>query len=183
MKSIFNLTSLPGFFDKPWLIVGSGPTIRKYPLIEAHNYNVLCINNTVVFTGFADIVLARDPQVINVDKLLDQKFLCNAFVTDFMNRNMIPEDMKNKTHYISYACSNEFSAGIPVFPSSSSSPTAFLILGILGVKRVFSIGLDGGIGRIAELVTSELTQNMNYSQHNDACYHWANSFGMELTKL
>jgi hypothetical protein len=68
-------------------------------------------------------------------------------------------------------------------PSSSSAPTAFLILGTLGVKHIFSLGLDSSIGRVAELVTSELTQNMDYSHHNDACHHWANAFGMSWTKL
>lgn len=187
IKNIFDIPALlPDFYKKPWLVVGSGPSIREFHQITPDNYNVWCINNTFRMTRRADIVAARDPQVITVDKILESEILyydVKFFITDFMNHNMLPHILKQRTFFISYACSNEFSPGIPVFPTGSSSPMAFLILGILGVKEIFSIGLDGGIGRVADLVTNEQNQNTDYSHHNDACAHWANAFKIKWTRL
>lgn len=183
---------LSGFHSKDWLVLGSGPSIGKLSdVINVSNYNVLCINNSISLVNSCDIALMRDPENFTKDNLLPEAHKARCLITAAGNGKLIEDMQMNLFHeltiphvfFMQYHTDSVLFSGIPVLVSSSSSSLAFMLMGMWGVKRVFSLGLDGGVGRHPLLVNHPEFSTHDYNIHNEGCRLWCDSFKMEWIKL
>ena len=148
-----NFTKLKFPTDKPWLIIGKGPSFEKLPQNYNKTYYTLGLNH--VFQRVSvDLGLFIDLDVlIGMTDCLATSLLCPIFPhvnfvptkhrIDFIAKaNPMVEYISDKLYYFSHSKKPCEFPTIPV--RFSSSEAAFAILGYMGVKEIHSIGLDGG---------------------------------------
>jgi hypothetical protein len=170
------------FEDKPWLVLGKGPTFSCLTDEHRRTHNLFGLNHVVrevplaiahaidieVVTACRD-VLAENcrylmmPRVPHVDSAPGQKLLEEYF-------DELPElyELERRDRLVWYHCSTARSrpgspAGSPVIEVRKfSSEAAFGILAAMGARTIRSLGIDGGRGysqSFADLATDTRLQN------------------------
>ncbi len=142
---------------KPWLILGKGPSFKKYFKLEGE-FNIFGLNHVAELVK-CDITHFIDEDVISLKIIKNSKnILCpwhlhqNSNVKFKTLQYNIDNDpifggCQNKIYW--YNCSTWKN-----YPNGSiaeivkvkyfSAEIAFQILGLLGEKKVYSLGIDGG---------------------------------------
>lgn len=150
MKSILQLDIK---IDKPWLIVGKGPSFIQYTNTEhiiKENYYVWALNHAVDFID-AHVVSVIDDNVL--DEL--QKELTNEKLVIPWHPHYVSKPTK-RTALDSTSYENAYTYNLSTWKGRPqpnlpfvkvryfSAEVAFRILGMLKVKEIRSIGIDGG---------------------------------------
>lgn len=146
--------------SRPWLVLGKGPSINRYASIDATRYNVMALNHTVTL-GPCDIAHAIDLEVVHEcgeDIKRNARFLFmperphigmtqGPPIEEIMATNRVLAAMENEGRLVTY---KKFVGSARISPPNVvpvmyfSGEAAFGILGALGVKDVFTLGIDGG---------------------------------------
>jgi hypothetical protein len=149
------------FSDKPWLMIGKGPSYAQIDLLKIENYNTISLNH-VVRERKVNIAHVIDIDVVetcakelrtNCDWLLMPKRPhVSSLPGDFLNIedwiNSIPvlkeldEQGKLVCYDIFIGEASENPWDVPVLYFSSEA--ALGVLARMGVKQIRSIGVDGG---------------------------------------
>lgn len=150
---MLNFTTLKFPTDKPWLIIGKGPTFENLPQNYNRTYYTLGLNH--VFQKIkVDIGLFIDLDVItHGHECFAEKLLCPMyphinfvpakFRIDYLAKtNPAVATVADRLYYFSHS---KKPCGSPtVTVKVSSSEAAFGVLALAGVKNIRSIGIDGG---------------------------------------
>jgi hypothetical protein len=218
-KHYSELNLLPGFHSKPWLIAGTGPTLLRGGITNFNpdDYNIWAINlagnafRSVFVWSLTDF---RAVEEINHSKFLNKETIPKAiltrsinlsrfefihdlltFLNDILNISKLP-NIEEILYFIEY--DQDFHNSIhtkplfknhPLSPCGCSSASAVRILGELGVKQIFTTGIDGGIGvrhpMFDKIPSTQITKDaqIDYTLHNAGMDHWANVYGIEIIKL
>ena len=169
------------FYEKNWLIVGTGPSIEKYTPELRKEYNIWTINAAVSRTQYADICAIHD-QVIYYDI---KKFIPNDFDYRYiLTRTPNLEKHKN-TCYVQLECDTQYrDLGLPNYQRLNSSAFAFRFLG-QRFKNIYTLGIDGG-DKVSTLMP-EYYQNhengQNFNAHNGFIPIFQKEFGFNHIKL
>ncbi len=160
MRSLMTAGRTLEFPDKPWLVLGKGPSIDLYKDHAPEDYNVLALNHTVTL-GRCAIAHAIDLEVIrDCGEAIDR----NAQVLVMPERPHIgmTQGAPIRGHYASHPLLLKLDeddrlltytkVALPVAAAPLgtipvrffSGEAAFGVLAALGVKKVFTLGIDGG---------------------------------------
>jgi hypothetical protein len=148
------------FPDKPWLMLGKGPTFAHLGDVELDAYNVISLNH-VVNEVAVDIAHIMDLDVVEAcaERLADHcRFLLMPRVPHVQTRNslrllddfveVIPVltalDEQGRLVWYNTEVDRVFPGSPVVDVRYFSSEAALNILGLLGAKTVRSLGIDGG---------------------------------------
>jgi hypothetical protein len=152
--------STTNFDPKPWLLLGKGPTFSRRGEFPLRDYNLMGLNNVVthqkvdvahiidvdVVEKFADalrencrfLVMARRPHV--------QFMPAERLLEDYLSDLPVLRELEEEGRLVWYNAAtsapvgNSPQIGVRFF----SSEAAMNILGELGVKKVRTLGIDGG---------------------------------------
>lgn len=145
---------------KPWLIVGKGPSFRKIYTFK-NDFNIFGLNHVACIIK-CDITHFIDLNILNLIIIKNSKNLLCPWHPHENNKvqfKTLPHYVKNEDVYeiadkklYWYNCSTwKSSAYMPpnigteiVKVRFFSAEAAFQILGMLGIKKVYSLGVDGG---------------------------------------
>lgn len=139
--------------DKPWLIIGKGPTFENIPQNYNRAYYTLGLNH--VFQKIkVDVGLFIDLDVITHGR---ECFATNLLCPMYPHINFLPAKFRidylaktnpavatvaDRLYYFSHS---KKPCGLPIVNVRvSSSEAAFHILALAGVKDIRSVGIDGG---------------------------------------
>jgi hypothetical protein len=151
------------FANRPWLLLGKGPTFSRRDEFDLETYNRIALNHAVrelhvdiahiididVVAACADVlaknaewlVMPRFPHISckpDPERALDSFFDSHPVLRDFADRGrLVCYDLRNKTCPV-------VGEGEPVKVRFFSSEAALEIVGRLGAKTVRSLGIDGG---------------------------------------
>lgn len=169
------------FYDKNWLIVGTGHSIEKWKPELKQEYNIWTINAAISHTKYADIAAIHD-QVIYYDI---KKFIQNDFDYRYILTRTPNEQKQPNTCYVQLECDTKYrDLGLKKYPRLNSSAFAFRFLGER-FKNIYSIGIDGG-NKVSELMP-EFYQNhengQNFDAHNGFIPIFKKDFGFNHIKL
>ncbi len=148
------------FENKPWLIIGKGPTFSKLKEMDVSLYNTISLNHSVREQK-VDLAHVIDIDVIedlgnvllnNCRFLLMPRFPhvssrpCNYLsIEDWIKANPVLSALNSKDRLVVYDLAlgkEDDQDGIPLIYFSSEA--ALGILGKLGAQKVHSVGVDGG---------------------------------------
>ncbi len=152
---------------KPWLILGKGPSFKKIFTIDYENYNIFGLNHVgnlikCDICHFIDIDILNGTIINNSKNLLcpwhmheNSKVMWKtlSYAIKYNPMFSIAESLKNNIYW--YNCSTwkgqHFTQqSIRIIKPEIikvryfSAEAAFQILGMLGIKKVYSLGIDGG---------------------------------------
>ena len=161
MQNFFNAkkTFPKQYFELPWLILGKGPTFEKFvanPDFYRSNYNILGLNHV------GELIECDITNLIDIDVYSERLFKNSTYISipwhphvlfRVTKKDLIHYEIK-KTIPISkkilwYNCSTwkqtHKSPHKPIIVAKYfSSEAAFDLLINMGVKQIYSLGLDGG---------------------------------------
>jgi len=146
---------------KPWLILGKGPSFKNYFKLEG-DFNIFGLNHVANLIK-CDIAHFIDIDVLNIPLINNSKnILCSWHLHENSKvmRKTLPYIIKNESMFSIadkkiywYNCST-WKRGPYLPPEVTrqdivkvcffSAEIAFQILGMLGIKKVYSLGIDGG---------------------------------------
>ncbi len=212
-----------GFDEKPWLIVGTGPSIEnifRIPFLDA-KFNILAINHAgdylltnciIPFVWFCADYLAIDEtgsvawletdefcllsRAKNYSKIISEIYLRDLQQRIFRKEFPAVDIRLDNLYFIEYDKDYDKGSEIePLFPTEEFSPsgcssaTAVRILGELGIKEIFTCGIDGGISVRApqfdglESTEEAIREKVDYDLHNAGMDHWARVYGISIKKM
>lgn len=138
---ITNVTKIadwrPDFPDRPWLLLGKGPTFDKFFRLNRDDWNIIAINESANLVDSPEIVVCNDTEAI-------RSLVCNGLwlvTPEKPHINGIPEDPEKILHGLQHVTFRK-PEDIQAFASSSES--AIGVLSHLGVSKVSTLGIDGG---------------------------------------
>lgn len=157
MKSIFNI---PIDNDKPWLILGKGPTFSRVLDLNTNSYYLFGLNDTINYL-YCEIGHFIDLDVIKRLNSFDCQYLIVPWhphinnrptkrtLKDWINEEPFLEHYENSGRLYSYNLSTwKNDSGIKGYPLIKtkyfSAESAFRILIEKGIKTIYSLGIDGG---------------------------------------
>ena len=147
------------FPDRPWLVLGKGPSFSRRHEYDLSGYNLFGLNH-VVREIDVDIAHAIDIDVIlSLGELLAER--CRWLIVprtphvearpgpysidDYVRRIPVLRRFEDEGRLVWYNAGTAPIAGPPVIPVRHfSSEAALGILGVMGVRTVRSLGIDGG---------------------------------------
>lgn len=156
MKSI---SKLPIRLDKPWLILGKGPTFERILDINTTAYCTFCLNHTMnIIDG--DIGHIIDLEVLNEVSDLRCIWLIipwhphknnkptNRTLLNWTREYPALEYYEKSNRLFTYNLSTWKQNRLPNYPFIQtrffSAEAAFRILIMAGIKTIYSLGIDGG---------------------------------------
>lgn len=160
MKDIIELSGLFDVNEKPWLMIGKGPSFKKISNVEPDEYFVCTLNHTIREVK-ADIAHIIDIEVItDCDEEIykNARYLVvpyhphvkcsrsNKTINDFVNEIPILKKIEEEGRLVWYNLSSSKQHGdSPIIEAKFFSAEAALnILAACGVQTVRSLGIDGG---------------------------------------
>lgn len=190
------------FLDKPWLVLGKGPTFARRYEIDLEQYNTIALNH-VVREQCVDVAHIIDIDVVEAcgDALVHNSTWLlmprhphvNCIASDYLELSdwvkLIPAlaEVESRGKLIQYSFSHEptsedhWTIGARYF----SSEAALGILGRMGIKTVRSLGIDGGrnySGAFADLNNQTLLLNgqrdfdLQFNQLHEIAQHFKIDF-------
>jgi hypothetical protein len=204
---IRHITELPAvistFDKKPWVVLGKGPSIEKLKESDAldlsHKYNIWAINQTIKLIGKADILSCSDYECftdIPTGMIFNQPVYMQSTprwrnkgesgnINTFSNHNYSLKMLmlRNELYSLDFESEERLFPDQEPFVMDISGAMAFQILGRLGVKEIFSLGLDGGNGRAEEFEGSHKIDGHSYDIHFERVKHWATFFNINWIRL
>lgn len=156
----------PSYFKRPWLILGKGPTSDRLSEVSLADFNVLTLNDAVRLVASCDIAHAIDievPQRSGFEMRTRARWVlmperphvaCHQgppIATYLMekdhrdNRDLC--EMERAGQLVAY---KKWPGDIDAAPPDTvtvryfGSEAAVALLGLLGVRKVWTVGVDGG---------------------------------------
>lgn len=162
MSSVIELSewaSQAAFPDRPWLLMGKGPSFSRRHDFDLTRFNLFALNH-VVREVKVQVAHAIDIDVIeDCSEVLEEQCeylvlprrphegkVPGADLEKYVRRIPVLQRLDRQDRLIWYSASTAPVRGVPtVQVRYLSSEAAIGILGILGAKKVRSLGVDGGV--------------------------------------
>ncbi len=157
--------------DRPWLLLGKGPTLAKVCSIDTSKYNTMCLNHVVIHQK-VDVAHIVDADVVdhcghallrNCRYLVMPRYPhvnndpTSTRLEDFVEESPILKQLDQEGRLVWYNLSSARAVeDSPVITARFFSAEAALrIIGETGAKEVRSLGVDGGRGYSPQLAGLE----------------------------
>lgn len=144
---------------KSWLILGKGPSFDEFPLHDLEKYNVLGLNEVCQIVKcqighFIDVEVLSHNFIENCEAIVSPvrpHKNCKVSVHQLASWFLLPydEDLGALNKLYCYNCSTYKSAhftdfGPVVKVRYFSVEAAFRLLGMSDIKKIYTLGIDGG---------------------------------------
>lgn len=199
MQHYSELKQLKGFDEKPWLVMGTGPSMTRIEQKKLKSFNLWTINHAILYAKHAQVISATD--WLAIKEITQPGISGNALITRnaFNNGEYLKAFTelypKIAVYCVEYAEDLAQIKGTKrlfpqhdLLPRSCSSSMAFLVLGLLGVKTIHVAGLDGGKGSKHPMFSNTISfqrtisANIDYDLHNRGAWSWAEAFGITIIR-
>lgn len=183
--------------NKPYLILGKGPTFENIYKYDLEQYNVICLNHTAEIINCL-IFHFIDTECISGKAIHNSKIICCPI---FPHINCKAKDDPAVSYFIKYHkfdlsklfCYNCSTwKKIPILRYGQiikakyfSSEAVFRILGMKGIQTIYSLGIDGGdkyanqFSHLKPLVNNRKTFDDQFRELNKIVKKW----NIEWTRL
>lgn len=181
--------------DRPWLIVGKGPTLANWSPDMKDKYNVFCMNQSIWVTKYADILHFIDYEYYEHTTTktdITYKTIVMPWRPHIKERSTgrCLEDLSpNYNNLYSYDLSTSnkdprYKDKEIIHANFSSAQAAFNILGEMGVKNIDTIGVDGTKSRFdpfkdLKIVNEHVDTTPQFNLIND----YVKKYNIKWTKL
>lgn len=191
------------FTARPWLVCGTGPSLERFEPQYRDLYNVWTINSAIEATNWADVAAMHDYDLVRelwmppAERLeLGQyitaancKYIATRTSSVHLETQIAAQDHRRQLRYFEFDRDiHELQDGKryfklhDVYQSSNSSSFAFYFLGSVGIKTIYTIGIDGGKGKIALNVGDKYRERMqhhNFDKENEGMEHWCRTYDIK----
>lgn len=164
LQNIFQWLAMhPDKLQSPWLMLGKGPSFSKKEKYDIHAYEILTLNDAIRETPKASIAHFIDIEAFerNANYVLrNAKFVVmpwyphvnNALgkrtLQEYIHGNEVLRQLANEERLLYYELNKKMRDTHSLHPSVTaiffSAEAAFSILASAGVKKIRSLGIDGG---------------------------------------
>ncbi len=205
MLELKDWIKLKHFPDKPWLVLGKGPTFAKRSEIDLDRYNTFALNH-VVREQRVDIAHLIDIDVVEpcgeslinncTWLIMPRRPHVNSSASDYMDLadwvNCIPvlAEAEKCGKLVTYSFAHEPITADPwtIDARYFSSEVALGLLGRMGIKTIRSLGIDGGnnySSTFADLSQNTLLANgqSDFDLQFDRLREIANNFNIDYSPL
>lgn len=188
MRHISSIVSEPWFHAKPWLILGTGPSLDKFDYDkDGDKYNIAAIYAASDVCRHVDLHFMSDEKAWEVVDEKPARYVATRTINLYWRvKNLVffeyDCDIQHWTNGISLF------PGITPYPCSNTSSFVTMFLGMSGVKNVYHYGIDGGFGNSERVDKRYVALNdkhgrINYDIENQGFFGHARHYGMKLTRL
>lgn len=193
------------FHSRPWILLGTGPSLDTFDYEKYKDSNIIAVYNAAEASGHVDIHLISDEwqSIVKKDRndytvTMYQPHLEKPIVVPSRNSRHIATRILNKHHYpiggdkiVYFPYDSDVKqhpenySGIgTIFRTSNTSSFAVMFLGMQGVKKIYTCGIDGGFGTSNKVDESYRKASLqDFTHENAGVYGHARNFGIELIKL
>ncbi|NIQ16862.1 MAG: hypothetical protein GTO02_21510 [Candidatus Dadabacteria bacterium] len=183
------------FPDRPWLILGKGPTFDSYKMYSEDTFNVLALNHVGYLIPSSQITLFVDFDVYLRDQIKSRFVLGpqHPHICFKASIQVLHELVKNPpSNLFQYRLSTWKCYREKLNPHPSPlikakyfcAEAAFQILGHFGIKQIFSLGVDGGTKYSKVFKQKPLTNGQsNFDKQFEEIENTCKRFNIEWIKL
>lgn len=178
------------WFNRPWIMLGTGPTLDNFNPKDWQDHNILAIYDAFFACDKVDVLLVSDKwdlQDYDYNYWTDNK---NRYVA---TRNINANYIGDQTNIVmwDYDCdkTTRIFTDEDMYPCSNTSSFAVLWLGRMGVKEIKTFGIDGG-GMVYSKKVSKAYYDASIKFNgvtpdveNEGVYGHAAIFGINLIKM
>ena len=181
MKTIEKVTEEKWFKSKPFLVVGTGDSLKFWNESLIDKFNIWTINNAIEVTKYADIAAMHDENPYN-DLYRKHKTVL-ADDLDFSSRYILTrsENLRDNnltnTIYVHLECDRTIPFG-RVYPCQNSASLPFCIFHYYYPHDVYTLGINDG-QKICDLINPKYhkrNEGENMKAKNDGMKHWASNY-------
>jgi hypothetical protein len=189
LKHLNELTRMDWFFTKPWILLGTGPSLDNFDYQKYKGtHNIAAVYDAAYACESVDIHFIADKQAFEWIKPKGK------VATRIINTNR----NNDNTYFWEYDCdflitgqTESLFIGEPVYRCSNSSSFVVMWMGMLGIKNLLTCGIDGGMG-FSKWVSKEyydisikdlIKLNMTFDDENQGVFGHAANFGIKLEKI
>ena len=160
MRSFFDWYAKECNQDEPWLILGKGPSFDKYIDYDLTNYNLISLNHAVckLSVNVAHVIDLDVVETCAVDIDKNAAFLVLPWVPhvnnkpgrmnlkEYIQQNsfLAKLSQQNRLLYYNHLPQKRFGIDPLVKVTYFSSEAAISLLSLCGVKKIRTLGVDGG---------------------------------------
>ena len=176
LRSVDELANEDWFFQKPWLIVGTGHSLERWKPTD--EFNIWTINAAIDVTKYADIAALHDPVIYDSPT----KFIKSPINARYILTRTCSTPTTSNTVFVQFSI--DPNKGLPQHPTHNSSGFAFSFL-CGRVPTIYTIGIDGGYGVFTGL-SNNYQQNErreDFNAHNHAMDVYVQRHGTEIIRL
>ena len=209
MNCISEIKSEAWFNSKPWLICGTGETLNKFTPDMIDKYNIWAIYVAIEITGYADVFHYQDidinyyPKDKPIPQPTNYRYSAIRPINHLVNEggNTIPTYPNaitlERQKYIYYTGDIQYKGvhqptNAEVFLTSNSTSFAFWFLSKMGVKEIYSLGIQDGSTGVAkglndmytnDFYAAQKTGELDLTKENSCNKHWCDQYGTTWIKL
>lgn len=183
-------------YEKPWLIVGKGPTFNKHEKLDLNEYNIIGLNHVVEFIHvdlfhFIDVDVfyeCWDQWYYHINNIIapyhpHTHFKVSKLTLDQYLKDL-PTKVQNELYWYNLSTwKNEPHLYKEIIRARFFSAEAmFHLLCLLGIKKISSLGIDGGtiysdyFNKYQPLTNGQTTFDKQLNQITRVCkkfgVHW-----------
>jgi hypothetical protein len=167
----------PDLPDRPWLVLGKGPTFSHHVEVDLSQYNTVGLNHVAaevpvhvahvidldVVEACGDAILRHAEWLVMPLRPHVQNRPSELLLRDFLPHLPTLQEMERRGRLVAYNIeSSPVPGGGPVVEVKYfSSEAVFSILGLLGAHTVRSLGIDGGRGYSSAFASLERRTMLN----------------------
>jgi len=183
--------------DKPYLVLGKGPTFQNIYKYNLDDYYIVCLNETaeLIECYFAHFI---DSECLSGKMLKNAQFIICPVFPHINNRATNSPAVAYFLRYANFDLSRVYNYNCSTWKRSPiqkygriikakyfSSEAVFRILAYLGVKQIHTLGIDGGniyapqFNHLKPLINGRKTFNEQFGELNKIIQKWE----MKWTRL
>ena len=177
------------WFSRPWLLLGTGPSLDKFNQDEWDGYNIAAIYDAYFACNYVDLLFISDLWDPN-----KKYYWVMDNVRYVATRNINAHLINGQENVVmwDYTCdSPKLFDEYEVYPCSNTSSFAVMYLGKMGIKEIKTYGIDGGKG-VSKYVSNEYKNSIikdynegldyDFSIENQGVFGHARDLGINLIR-
>lgn len=133
--------------NKPWLILGKGPTLERYTKYDLNYYNVMGLNHVSRYIN-VDVSLLIDEDVCTLQYVRANNYILAPYHPHYLfkpKQKLFLDIISDKIYYFDCSTWKKESVKFPVIRAQyNCAEAAFDILRWWQVKEIYTLGIDGG---------------------------------------
>lgn len=183
MRHLLEITNEEWFRAKPWLLLGTGPSLDTFNWDNnKEKYNIAAVHVTADVCQKVDLHLLSDTLLLETKS--NGRYIGTRSINNHVDRhNILYWEYEQDVRYFQNGVS--LMPQHKVYPTSNTSSFFVMFMGMIGVKQLYTCGIDGGKGTAKRICKeySEQSQFTDFDEENKGVHGHAQFHGMELIKI
>jgi hypothetical protein len=187
MRHIKEILQEGWFKSRPWLLLGTGPSLDRFDFDKYKDYNIAAVYSASDVCDRVDLHFISDHD----KNCIEQYYTSKAIYAATRSTNNHYQHVYKNLLFWEYDCDvSLYQNGVKMFsedpyPCSNTSSFAVMFLGRAGVKTIYTCGIDGGYGYSSRVNTEYIAENtgIDNDKENEGVYGHARNYGIELIRV